>query len=123
MHAAQLPPLQGRVQFDQVSFRYRPELPPALDRVGIVIPPGRRIAVVGESGAGKELIARGVNMLFTIGGDGTQRGSNDLYQEARRRGHALACSCRCAMERRSAASTATNASVPIFFHSSGVTVA
>jgi 6-phosphofructokinase 1 len=36
------------------------------------------------------LIARGVNMLFTIGGDGTQRGSNDLYQEARRRGHALA---------------------------------
>jgi len=36
------------------------------------------------------LITRGVNMLFTIGGDGTQRGSNDLYQEARRRGHALA---------------------------------
>ncbi len=35
------------------------------------------------------LIACGVNMLFTIGGDGTQRGSNDLFQEARRRGHAL----------------------------------
>jgi 6-phosphofructokinase 1 len=35
------------------------------------------------------LIARGVNILFTVGGDGTQRGANDLYQEARRRGHAL----------------------------------
>jgi 6-phosphofructokinase 1 len=35
------------------------------------------------------LIARKVNILFTIGGDGTQRGANDLYQEARRRGHAL----------------------------------
>jgi len=35
------------------------------------------------------LIARGVNILFTIGGDGTQRGANDIYQEARRRGHAL----------------------------------
>ena len=35
------------------------------------------------------LVARGVNMLFTVGGDGTQRGANDLYQEARRRGHAL----------------------------------
>jgi 6-phosphofructokinase 1 len=35
------------------------------------------------------LIARGINMLFTIGGDGTQRGSNDLYQEAKKRGHAL----------------------------------
>jgi 6-phosphofructokinase 1 len=35
------------------------------------------------------LIARGVNILFAIGGDGTQRGANDLYQEARKRGHAL----------------------------------
>jgi 6-phosphofructokinase 1 len=35
------------------------------------------------------LIARGVNILFTVGGDGTQRGANDFYQEARRRGYAL----------------------------------
>lgn len=36
------------------------------------------------------LIRLGVNMLFTVGGDGTQRGGNDLFQEARRRGHPLA---------------------------------
>jgi 6-phosphofructokinase 1 len=36
------------------------------------------------------LIRRGVNVLFTIGGDGTQRGGNELYQEAKRRGHPLA---------------------------------
>jgi len=35
------------------------------------------------------LIRRGVDLLFTIGGDGTQRGGRDLFQEARRRGHAL----------------------------------
>jgi len=35
------------------------------------------------------LIARGVSILFTVGGDGTQRGANDFYQEARKRGHAL----------------------------------
>ena len=35
------------------------------------------------------LIRRGVNMLFTVGGDGTQRGAHDLYQEAHRRGHAF----------------------------------
>ena len=35
------------------------------------------------------LIAREVNILFTVGGDGTQRGANDLYQEARKRGHLL----------------------------------
>jgi 6-phosphofructokinase 1 len=38
----------------------------------------------------ENLIARGVNILFTVGGDGTQRGANDLYQEARKRGHVLA---------------------------------
>jgi len=36
------------------------------------------------------LIRRGINMLFTVGGDGTQRGGNDLFQEAKRRGHPLA---------------------------------
>jgi 6-phosphofructokinase 1 len=36
------------------------------------------------------LIRRGVNLLFTIGGDGTQRGGNELFQEAKKRGHALA---------------------------------
>lgn len=35
------------------------------------------------------LIARGINILFTIGGDGTQRGGNALFQEAKKRGHAL----------------------------------
>lgn len=36
------------------------------------------------------LMARGVNILFTIGGDGTQRGGNALFQEAQKRGHNLA---------------------------------
>jgi 6-phosphofructokinase 1 len=35
------------------------------------------------------LIELKVNILFTVGGDGTQRGANDFYQEARKLGHAL----------------------------------
>jgi 6-phosphofructokinase 1 len=35
------------------------------------------------------LIRRDVNILFTVGGDGTQRGAYALYQEAQRRGHPL----------------------------------
>jgi 6-phosphofructokinase 1 len=35
------------------------------------------------------LIARKIDILFTVGGDGTQRGANDLYCEARKRGHNL----------------------------------
>jgi 6-phosphofructokinase 1 len=36
------------------------------------------------------LIERKVDILFTVGGDGTQRGGNALYQEAKKRGHPLA---------------------------------
>jgi 6-phosphofructokinase 1 len=36
------------------------------------------------------LIRRQVNVLFTVGGDGTQRGGNALFEHARERGHALA---------------------------------
>jgi 6-phosphofructokinase 1 len=35
------------------------------------------------------LVAQGVNLLFTVGGDGTQRGGLALFEEARARGHAL----------------------------------
>jgi 6-phosphofructokinase 1 len=36
------------------------------------------------------LMRRRVHLLFTIGGDGTQRGGRDLFEEARRRGYPLA---------------------------------
>lgn len=36
------------------------------------------------------LISRQINVLFCIGGDGTQRGGNALFEEARKRGHSLA---------------------------------
>ncbi len=36
------------------------------------------------------LISQNINILFTVGGDGTQRGGNALFKEARKRGHSLA---------------------------------
>jgi 6-phosphofructokinase 1 len=45
---------------------------------------------VDVSRAVDNLVRRGVSILFTIGGDGTQRGGNALFQEAQRRGHPLA---------------------------------
>jgi len=37
----------------------------------------------------ENLIRRRINILFSIGGDGTQRGARKFFQEAQRRGHAL----------------------------------
>jgi ATP-binding cassette subfamily B protein len=50
-------PVQGRITYDGVSFRYpaRPEIP-ALDHVDLVIEPGETVALVGPSGAGKTTI-------------------------------------------------------------------
>ncbi|HYG22001.1 MAG TPA: ATP-dependent 6-phosphofructokinase [Verrucomicrobiae bacterium] len=45
---------------------------------------------VDTGAAVDNLIRLGINMLFTIGGDGTQRGGRDLFVEARRRKHPLA---------------------------------
>jgi 6-phosphofructokinase 1 len=45
---------------------------------------------VDETAAVENLARLGVDILFTVGGDGTQRGGNDLFQAARRRGRALA---------------------------------
>jgi 6-phosphofructokinase 1 len=45
---------------------------------------------VDIGGAVDNLIKRGVNILFVVGGDGTQRGGHELFREAQKRGHALA---------------------------------
>jgi len=44
---------------------------------------------VDMAAAVDNLVQRNVNILFTIGGDGTQRGGNHLFQESKKRGHAL----------------------------------
>jgi 6-phosphofructokinase 1 len=45
---------------------------------------------VDVSVAVDNLIRRKIDMLFVVGGDGTQRGGAEIYQEAKSRGHALA---------------------------------
>jgi len=44
---------------------------------------------VDKARAVENLIRRRINILFTIGGDGTQRGAKEFFEEAQKRGHAL----------------------------------
>src|SRR5215467_4656107 len=44
---------------------------------------------VDKARAVDNLIRRRINILFTVGGDGTQRGAREFFAEAQRRGHAL----------------------------------
>ena len=63
--AAQLPALKGRIQFDQVSFRYRPEAPPVLHGLTLDVRPGEVIGIVGRSGSGKSTLTKLVQRLYT----------------------------------------------------------
>ena len=51
-----VPALPGVVAFEGVTARYAPELPPALSGFDLRLEPGRRIALVGASGAGKTTV-------------------------------------------------------------------
>ena len=54
-NAGVLPPVKGRVEFQDVSFHYR-EGRPVLQDVSFVVEPGQTVALVGPSGAGKTTI-------------------------------------------------------------------
>jgi ATP-binding cassette, subfamily B, bacterial len=54
--AGELPPGEGRVRFERVSFAYR-EGQPVLEDVELELEPGRTVALIGHTGSGKTTLA------------------------------------------------------------------
>ena len=61
---ASLPPIKGRVEFDKVRFRYRPDAPEALRGIDLDIAPGEMLGIVGPSGSGKSTLTKLVQRLY-----------------------------------------------------------
>jgi ATP-binding cassette, subfamily B, bacterial HlyB/CyaB len=65
-----LPPLQGRVQFVDVGFRFRDQGPLVLDGVDLEVPAGSFVGLVGGSGSGKSTLLKLLSRFY-----GPERGS------------------------------------------------
>lgn len=59
-------PQQGRISFQEVSLRYRPELPLVLDKISFDIQAGHKVGVVGRTGAGKSSLIQALFLLAPL---------------------------------------------------------
>lgn len=59
-----IPKLSGAIEFDQISFRYRPDAPDVIRALQLQISPGEVIGIVGRSGSGKSTLAKLVQRLY-----------------------------------------------------------
>lgn len=60
------PVVNGRIEFENVTFQYTPTTAPALDGANIEIPSGKIVGLVGRSGSGKTTITRLVQGMYPI---------------------------------------------------------
>ncbi|KAF9361387.1 hypothetical protein BGX34_007153 [Mortierella sp. NVP85] len=61
-------PSEGKISFNQVSMRYRPELPRVLRDISFDIQPGHKVGVVGRTGAGKSSLIHALFLLSELDG-------------------------------------------------------
>lgn len=80
--ARPLPPINGRVDFNNVNFSYNDD-EPVLRDLNLHARPGERIALVGETGAGKSTIIRLLARFFEIDEGELQIDGYDVRQVTR----------------------------------------
>ncbi len=64
-HAARMPQIQGKVEFDNVHFSYTPDVE-VLKGINLTMNPGDTIAVVGATGAGKTTLSSLILRLYDV---------------------------------------------------------
>jgi ATP-binding cassette, subfamily B, multidrug efflux pump len=66
--ASALPPITGRVVFDDVSFRYAGAEHDAIGHVSFTAEPGQTVAIVGTTGSGKSTITNLIARFYDVTG-------------------------------------------------------
>ena len=58
-------PIKGAVDFEGISFRYRPDLPVVISDFSLSVKPGQTIGFVGRSGSGKTTVTKLLQGLYS----------------------------------------------------------
>ncbi|GIO36480.1 ABC transporter ATP-binding protein [Paenibacillus antibioticophila] len=77
--AKELPPVQGRVTFDNVTFGYDPGIN-VLENLNFDIKPGESIALVGPTGAGKTTVVNLISRFYNLTGGKILIDGQDISQ-------------------------------------------
>jgi ATP-binding cassette subfamily B multidrug efflux pump len=64
--AIELPPIEGRVSFENVTFRYFKEQTPVLQGVSFAAEPGETVALFGATGSGKSTIINLIPRFYDV---------------------------------------------------------
>ena len=59
-----LPPIKGKIEFENIVFRYRPDGPEILKNTQLTIQAGEVIGIVGRSGSGKSTLTKLVQRMY-----------------------------------------------------------
>lgn len=59
-------PIKGRIEFDNVTFRYGESTAPALDGLSVTINAGSVFGIVGRSGSGKTTLTRLIRGMYPV---------------------------------------------------------
>jgi len=66
LNATTLPPLQGRVSFEKVNFRYAGSEVLTLDDISFTARPGQTVAILGRTGSGKSSIINLIPRFYDV---------------------------------------------------------
>lgn len=76
-NASELPPIEGRVDFNDVTFSYDGELN-VLEHMDLHVRPGESIALVGPTGAGKTTVVNLISRFYNVTGGAVTLDGHDV---------------------------------------------
>jgi len=80
--AAPLGTVRGRVAFEDVSFRYQPDVP-LIDNLSLSVEPGDTVAIVGPTGAGKTTLVNLIMRFYEVSGGRITLDGRDITEMSR----------------------------------------